>query len=479
MMGILKNKVILYIGSRYLTYGIQFINSLFIAIALGPTYFAIWGFINLILQYIAQFNMGIPYSLNVMLSINKSDPQKVKVLLSSSFFLYAILSIALIVLFSLISQCNLKLGEKYLFDNYWEIVISIAVLMHFNTLFTNYFRIENKLLEIVFYQSITPIAMLIAISLSKEESLLWLLLWLMLIGQCLSLFIYIKNTSWSFIKPQKKCITTLIRKGFYLFVYNTCFYLIMLSTRTIVSSAYTVEEFGFFTFSFTLANTIMLLFDSFSFLIYPKTINRLNSANKEETKHILYIIRSAYITSVHLVMYIFLSVFPFFIQLFPQYSSTFKSFALISMTVILYTNCFAYSSLLTAKGKERILGFLSFITLLLNMLIAFFIAYVLQLDYEYVILATLFAYIIYSILLSKYSYKSINMQNDTMQLLKENFPIRLFLPFIATLFAIIIELPWYSYILLLLFFVVINYKKLYYIKNILSQISKKPSIINI
>ena len=312
MIRILKNKVLLYIGSRYLIYGIQFVNSLFIAVALGPTYFAIWGFINLVLQYIAQFNLGIPYSLNVMLSINKNDSKKVKALLSSSFILYAILSIILIVFFFILNNSEIKLGEKYFFTEYWKIVIAIAILTHFNTLFTNYFRIENKLKEIIFFQSITPIAMLIAIFCAKEEILLRLLLWLMLIGQFISLLIYIMNTSWSFIKPQKEYIYALMQKGFYLFTYNACFYLIMLSTRTIVSSAYTVKEFGFFTFSFMLANTIMLLFDSFSFLIYPKTINRLNKANKDEMIHILHVIRTVYITSVHLVMYIFLSVFPFF-----------------------------------------------------------------------------------------------------------------------------------------------------------------------
>ena len=42
-----------------------------------------------------------------------------------------------------------------------------------------------------------------------------------------------------------------------------------------------------------------------------------NKANKDEMIHILHVIRTVYITSVHLVMYIFLSVFPFFIKLFP------------------------------------------------------------------------------------------------------------------------------------------------------------------
>ena len=46
----LKNPAILYMLSRYGTYAIQFVNSIFIAVYMGPYYLGIWGFINLIIS---------------------------------------------------------------------------------------------------------------------------------------------------------------------------------------------------------------------------------------------------------------------------------------------------------------------------------------------------------------------------------------------------------------------------------------------
>ena len=70
---IFSNKAILYVISRYATYIIQFINSLFIAIYLGPFYLGIWGFINLVIGYISQLNFGISNSVNVIISVNKQN----------------------------------------------------------------------------------------------------------------------------------------------------------------------------------------------------------------------------------------------------------------------------------------------------------------------------------------------------------------------------------------------------------------------
>ena len=66
-----KNKVVLFLFSRYATYFIHFINSLFIAVYLGPYYLGIWGFISLIIQYVNQINFGIAHSVTAIISVHK------------------------------------------------------------------------------------------------------------------------------------------------------------------------------------------------------------------------------------------------------------------------------------------------------------------------------------------------------------------------------------------------------------------------
>ncbi|MDH6358239.1 hypothetical protein [Parabacteroides sp. PF5-9] len=477
---ILRNKIILYIGSRYVTYGIQFVNSIIIAVALGPFYLGVWGFVNLVLQYIAQFNFGVNYSLNVLLAINKNDTVKAGSLLSTSLFLYTFLCGFILLAALCLHLFGIDIGSKYAFDKYLLFVLAIAILTHFNSLFVNYFRVYNKLGEIIFFQSITPVITLVILFLGKGESLLYLLLWVMLGGQLFSFLLFVINSRKHLSTPDYSYITVLLRKGFFLFIYNASFYMIMLSTRSVVSGFYTVEEFGFFTFSFTLANTIMLLFDSFNFLIYPKTINRFGHAkDSNEIIRILDLIRVNYIVSIHFVMYLFLLIFPFIISLFPQYNTIFKPFALIAMTTVFYSNCFVFSSLLTAYGKEKMLSFMALLTLILNVVFALVIVLLVKAGYEYVILATMLAYVIYNVLLSRYSYHVIHRPQSVGTFVKENFPYRLFIPFVLCLMMIIFDAAQWTYYFLFLLFVVLNRKELVNIKNVLGKILRDPSIINI
>ena len=43
---ILRNKIFLYVGTRYVTYAFQFIASFYIALKLGPVGFGVWSFIT-------------------------------------------------------------------------------------------------------------------------------------------------------------------------------------------------------------------------------------------------------------------------------------------------------------------------------------------------------------------------------------------------------------------------------------------------
>jgi len=477
---IVKNKVVLYVTSRYAIYGIQFLNGIIIGVALDLYFYAVWAFINLILNYLAQLNFGVPHSLNVLLAINKNEVNQTRKLLSTSLVLYIFLGMLIAGVALVMKWAGITIGEKYNFDSYTLIVICIAVFTHFNALFTNYFRVYNRLNEILFCQSIVQVLTLLALIFIKGELLFTVILGILLVGQFLSFCLYLFNARTEFVKPEYSIAHTLLRKGFFLFLYNASFYMIMLTTRSVVGYAYTEIEFAVFSFVLMLANTIMLLFDSFNFLIYPKTINRFSHASKnDEVIRILNLIRETYITSVHLVMYLFIMVYPFLISFIPKYSSTSQVFTLMAMTVVFYSNCFVFSSLLTALGKEKILSVLSITTLLLNIGFALLIAYVLKWGYEYVILATLVAYIIYNILLWSISYRKLQISLSLKYLLKDNFPIRLFLPFGICLVVAVLSLPVWCYGGVLLLFICLNWKQLMSIKDVMSRILNDSSIINI
>ena len=71
LKAILGNKVLWYMCSRYMTYILQFVTTLIIAITLGPESFGIWSFLLLIINFFNIVDFGISNSLSVLLVQDK------------------------------------------------------------------------------------------------------------------------------------------------------------------------------------------------------------------------------------------------------------------------------------------------------------------------------------------------------------------------------------------------------------------------
>ena len=91
LFNIIKNKVFIYLITRYMTYAVQFISSIIIATKLGPYYFGIWGFILLLINYLRIIDFGISSATNILLVQNKDNPQKSSNYVTNSLFLISIL----------------------------------------------------------------------------------------------------------------------------------------------------------------------------------------------------------------------------------------------------------------------------------------------------------------------------------------------------------------------------------------------------
>ena len=267
---VLKNKVFNYVFSRYATYFLQFVNSIFIAIYLGPYYLGIWGFITLIIQYLNQINFGIAHSVTAITSIYKEKKLYVEKVIGTSLTLLIGLSLIVVLLFMANELFNFNLGAKYNFSKYAPVIAAIGILAYFNTLMSNIFRVYGRLIEIAINQSAFPILMFVSILLFKNEKLLWALIGANFLAFLLSFIIYIKRSPIN-LKPifKWRLIKTIQIKGIYLFIYSASFYFIIISTKSFISAYYSVEEFGYFTFAFTLANVVLLLLQSF-FPHFPK-----------------------------------------------------------------------------------------------------------------------------------------------------------------------------------------------------------------
>lgn len=436
--GVFNSSVSYFIVSRYATYLLQFINYLFLAVYLGPYYLGVWGFITLTLQYLSQINFGIAHSVNAIVAVHKNKKWFVEKIIGSSITL--LLSLSLLILLVSIVVYYVDFGSKYNFSKYTAVVALIGVLGHFNMLFSNFFRVYGRLFEIAFNQTILPVLMAVAIFFFKRDNLLSALLISNLLAFIVSFLLFVFRSP---IRLHPVVNLRLIRiiqvKGWYLFVFNTSFYLVIISTRSFISGYYSVEEFGYFTFSFSLANVILLLIQSFSFLLYPKLLNRFAKSSSDQILLLLAKVRDIYISTSHLLVHFAILVVPIFLNFFPQYLPSESAFKLVALTIMLHTNSFGYSGLLIAKGREKELAIISFVALVANIVFAYILVVFYHVPFTLVIISTMITYFFYSTTVGIWGQRVLGLNADFLSVFVSVFSLRLLVPYIVSMFLIFID----------------------------------------
>lgn len=476
----LKNPPVLYLISRYGTYTIKLINSLFIAVYLGPYYLGIWGFINLVLGYVNQFNFGISNSINVIISVNKEDDAYVQKVIGNGIFMIVILSSFLSFFFVLNQLCNFNLGAKYNFSTYAPIVCAIGILTHFNNLFTYIIRVCGKLFAIAVNQTLFPLLTLILILFFKGEELLWALVIANLIATVASFILLIIQIPFK-LKPLFNCdiLKKVQGKAWFLFLFNTSFHLIIITTNSFISENYSVEEFGYFTFSYSLANVIILLLSAIAYIVNPKMLNRFANCSNENTIDILNNIRIAYVSLTHLLVHIAILVFPVFLLFFENYRQTGLAFKIVALTVALYSNSFGYQGLLIARNREREIGLMTFCALIINIVLTAILIYCIHIQFSYVMFATMITYYIYTLASGIVGRRELNLPYKIIDTMKDVFPIRMIIPYGASILLVFISSPDIYFIIPPILYIVINFRDLMHIKRMIIRVIKNPNFINI
>lgn len=458
---ILNNKIIVYLNSRYAIYGLQFIIGMVVAGKLGPFYMGVYGFLQMVLMYINNINLGIPHSLNVFLIHNKDNQEKLDKYIANSLVLVSIMSL-FIGLFYLYYECfGIPAFEKFKVDKYLIYTCIIGVLTYYNIIIQTVIRIKNKLKLLTVIQSLTILLQFCIIWFFKGKHLIAMLLISDLLSNSFTIYLGYKNECFPkniVASIQLKSIKEILKKGFYLFLYNSCFYFIVISVRTIISNNYSVEEFGMFTFSFSLGNALLLISSSISVIIFPKMLHQLSSDDLVQVERTLSAVRVSYISATYCIVFLALPFFPLLLYFLPQYKDALYSMNFVALAVLMNTNSFGYSTLLIARNKEKYSAFISILSLILNMAVAMILVNTLHVNYELVILSVLATYLFFSAASIFVGTKIIG-QYSLKKILFLAFPIRLFIPYMLALLLSLYKLEYLIY-LPFIFYVILNYKDL-------------------
>ena len=481
---ILGNKVLWYMGSRYLTYGLQFITTLIIAITLGPGSFGIWSFLLLIINFFNIVDFGISNSLSVLLVQDKLNRLNCKKHISSGVFIITVVSLLILLIYFMIITLDIPLLTKYNAKNYLPYILIVILISYFNKLFSSVYRVHNKLFEIAFYQSVIPFILFLFVVVLKKGEITFLV-GAYVLGSILSLLLFIlrggivlsKNISIS-------SINTVAQKGIWLFLYNSAFYFIIYTMSFGVSLLYTVEEYGKYNFAYTLSNAVVLLIDSFTFIIFPKMIDRLKSTDDIYCKQTIYAIRGNYTTIIHLLIYLALPAFYFFCMIITKYSDAHRALCLSALALIPYSNAFGLNTYLIANNKERVLSLISIGCLILNIVFFNILTLVFGIPYDMVFLSIILSYIIYAIWCSVLISETVTgcCRKKLYSYVRYTFPLRQVIPYIVAIGIILVAFNYHYPLLLFLpcfSFILLNKSHIKKLIKVMITIVIKPQVIDL
>lgn len=475
---VIGNKNIRFISFRYLIYAVQFVNSIFIAKYLGPYLFGIWGFILLVVQYLTQINLGIPHALNVKLATHEGKDETEQVNnFSNALLLMLMHSLFIIIVICAVSFTHIPIFDKYNFYQFIFFAASTAILQNIGLIFVCIYRIKNLLQPITLYQACVPLLSLLVCFFWEGENLLYALLYSQLFAYAFCLYVFVKQSPIRIHLRYNKIVSlALLKSGLALLLYSASFYFIMIITRTFVSYYYRVEDLGFFSFALGLAQAVFLALDTISFLIFPKLINRFKTQQGEQLYEKVELVRKNYTVAAYLLIFAFMLGFPVVLLFLPEYSSSYKSFALLAISMAMLSSSFGISTLLIAFNKELLLGKIAFTSLFITVIVAWVLASV---SFSFFMLgfAPLIAYFIYSLML-EFFFNALFIKEKRNFSFKRVFDIRLLFPALLLLTGIlkdIIILQPLAYILLLVF----NYRDILKLKELALTLIKNPSVFKI
>ena len=455
ILKLLKNNIVWYVSTRYVTYVLTFIVNMYVALFLGPEIYGVWSFFLLVFWYFNITDFGVPQSVQVLLVQNKNEKRRSADIEKTGLFLMFIISIlCMVVAIIYFVFGSIEITQVHNFDWMFYAICICAFINFYNSLYEKIYRCKNRLFEIAYKQSSVVIFMAIAVLTSQKE-LLGALVISYLIWCITSLALFLFRGGSNFSGSFSKAIAyAILNKGIFLFFSFSGFMLIMMSTKTMISTYYSLEEFGLFSFAYYIGHAIYNCLLAFSTVTITKLIDRYHSPDNNVVLSTIAIVRDNYVSLFHGVIYFAMVFFPFVLTIVPQYSESLVCMNLCALMMLCYVNSFGYSTYLVAINKERKLSFIAISSFVLNIILGLFLVKVLYVPYELAIICTMCAYFYYTIMCTFWGRKELHLPVSFWTVIIDSFPVRLLIPFIVAVIVsfsksqILVAIPFILFVLL-------------------------------
>lgn len=345
-----------YVFLRYITYAIQFINSILLANYLGVYGFGIYGFILLLQQYLSYTNLGINESLNTDFALKKHSRFLPPLIWDCAWSINLLLILLVFLAGIVLLVCWPGMFQKYEYSSYALLLLGANAFMNANKLYITFYKLYGRMQKINFQQFMPNALLLLLTLIYKERITVVTIVWALLIGNIIPFIWFRIGLPLRFHFRLHRIITLrLLKRGVSLLLYNLSFYFILVAASSIVSIFYTVEELGAYSFSNTLSNAVIMAGGAFLFIFYPKMIYKLGLKDKAEVQAFLKRIRYIYILCIDLVALLSVLLIPFLVYIAPDYETTVNIFKILIIARIIMNATSGYATLLVATRQEPVL----------------------------------------------------------------------------------------------------------------------------
>mgnify|MGYP003200516148 FL=1 len=458
ILGLLRSPSSVYVIFRYGTYIVQFLNSILLAKALGDIKYGIYSFVFLIMQYMSYSNLGINESLNTEYAVSK-DGDRCKIW-NTSWALNLLINTFLFMVFAFLISI-VSLFSRYEFDSYGMLLLMTCIVINLSRIYITYYKLHGKLIKLNIQQFLPHFVLLVLVLIMWNKLTVRQIVVSYFVSNVIALIIFrVDLPNPPSFQIDRSIASVLLRRGITLLLYNLSFYLLTLVASSLVSSYFSLEEFGCYSFVNTLIHGIIMACGAFLFIFYPKILNRLYSCDEDKAYELISRIRGVYILFIDLVSLLSIFVAVVLSYLLPQYRNDITIiFPILILGQIIMSSTTGHSAYLLSKKKEFrlvVFGFESVVlTLVLGILCGeyFNSLYALSLV---VPISSLF----YTFMTTRESLATMNKNHAIADVLKEIFALKKWFPCVLVLiYAFVINL-WHVILIGVGIYLFINYKNL-------------------
>jgi len=358
----------------------------------------------LVQQYLSYTGLGMQYAITAELATKDSITSDERSdIIGSSLVITGLISFVLLLLGLGIQVTGFPLFEKYYFSHYALALFLVVGLYHLQQLFTNIYRVFGYLSRIVASELLTAIIPLVSVLMFNNSPILInILLWALVFSGFLSVLIYIIKKPFKVkVGMNQKIFIRLLRMGIPLLVYNISHHLITTSGKTMVSSFYSVEEMGYYSFSHSITTGVMLGLNAVSWVVFPNILSKTHSGiPNEQVADFIQRVNKLYNTSVFFMIYLVILLLPALFIVLPQYKQASISLSVLLLAQAVLSASFGFNCVAIARKEQMKVAGVSAISAGITTGLSSLLAFT-HVSFDRIALAVLFGAFVYSILQSK------------------------------------------------------------------------------